>query len=82
MSARVFVHPRCCAPPASVVFESTLLQHGFDLKRVMVGPRTPGGNRELVRLVEEEGVKQVFERMDGTRFTHRMGQIQNAPEVA
>lgn len=82
MSARIFVHPRCTTEPAFSQFANTLFQHGFDLKTVKIGPLVPGHHRELVRQISESGVNQEFERMDGTRFMHRMGQIHDTTEAA
>lgn len=82
MSAQVFVHPRCFSGPSFETFANTLAAHGFSVANVAIGPADARGRRELVRKISAEGIISTFERMNGTRFTHRMGQITEAPEVA
>lgn len=82
MSARILVHPRCSMYPAADALCHTLERHGLDTTRILQF-KAPGSRAyELVRLVAEEGMKQLFERFDGTRFVHRMGEISPEPEVA
>ena len=86
MSARVFVHPRCYTGPAEGALAAYLQGCGYDLKKIAVIPahqrevgRAPA---ELVRKIDEQGAILHFERMDGTRGTYRMGQVDMTPEAA
>ena len=81
MSARIFVHPRCCAGPALAAFQVALEGYGFDMTKVFIGPEDKRGRRDLVRFMEQlPNYDVVFERMDGVRFTHRAGNP--SPEAA
>ena len=81
MSARVFVHPRCCAGPAAGALQAMLEERGYDMAKVFIGPEDKRRRRELVRRAsEEQNGLSVFERMDGTRFEHLTGTP--APEYA
>ena len=74
MSARVFIHPRCCAGPALAAFQTALEGYGFDLAKVFIGPEDRRGRRDLVRVVEQlPNLDVVFARMDGMQFIHRAG---------
>lgn len=80
MSARIFVLPRCTTPPASAVFETTLEYYGFDMAEMRLF-NDSRGRHELVRLVHDD-IVSVYERMDGTRFSRRLGQHSDQPEAA
>ena len=70
MTARVFIHPRCFDGPAQCALESALIERGFDLTSMCVGPPTKGCHRELVTLIERNETTMTLERMDGSRFVH------------
>ncbi len=83
MSARVFVHPRCVEGVGLGALCANLEAHGYDVTRVFVGPEDKKGRRELVRAIEVlPDFGAVFERMDGTRFTHYAGRPAPAPTAA
>ena len=79
MSARIFVHPTCLKNDEHrQAFVDRLVDHGYDLNRVMIGPLNGKGYRELVRLVEVLNGTATLERMDGVRYQHNF----NAPPEA
>lgn len=80
-SARVFIHPRCLAGQAQVALEAGLTIRGVALDTVCIGPPTPHGNFELMRLVGKRDGGVELERMDGTRFFHKT-KCAVEPEVA
>ena len=82
MSARIFVHPRCWDGPASGALAAALEAHGVDLDKVRVGPLGLRRQRELVREIGVNGAVTTYERMDGTRYDYRMGQVAPEPEAA
>lgn len=88
INARIFVHPRCWDGPASGALIATLEAAGWDLTNINIGPLATHRRRELVRQVSQPvGAYTMYERMDGTRFRHRMGQPApawepNGPEAA
>ena len=83
MSARIFLHPRCAEGPAVGACAAHLQAQGHDLAKTVVFWDAQRRRHELVRRVAEDGVNQTFERMDGTRFEHRLGEITESPlEVA
>ncbi|MDO8705361.1 MAG: hypothetical protein Q7J84_10490 [Sulfuricaulis sp.] len=55
---------------------------GVDTAAVKVGPLGKHNRRELVREISQVGAITTYERMDGTRFEHRMGCPAPEPEVA
>ena len=82
MSARVFIHPRCWDGPAFGALAATLEERGFDLSVIKIGPRGTHNRRELVRELSFAGAYTRYERMDGTQFQHRMGEVAPEPEFA
>jgi hypothetical protein len=86
MSARVFVHPKCWAGPYHGALIASLESRGMDLTYVRLGPLGRHSRREIVHEVArtQAGPDEVttYERMDGTRYDHRMGQSAPEPEVA
>jgi len=70
MTARILIHPRCTAGPASAALAAHLQANGFDIQTVICGPETRHGFCDLVRVIKEEGTEFTFERMDGSRFEH------------
>ncbi len=80
MSARIFIHPACFGGSGAVVLAEQLTSQGFDLASVRVGPESKYGHRELVRFIGNSGAVTMFERMDGSRFLHRAGEVAPPPE--
>lgn len=72
VSARVFVHPRCLAGPASGALTACLQEHGYDINKITIGPTNKKGHCELVRLlqVDPNGLLHL-ERMNGDRFDYQ-----------
>lgn len=70
--ARIFVHPRCLAGPASGALTAVLQEHGYDINKMSVGPGSKQGHHELVRLhtTDPDGTLNL-ERMDGVKFTYK-----------
>lgn len=82
-SARVFIHPRCWSGPALGALSSCLEERGFDTgANFRIGPLTTHNRRELVREINQVGAVTMYERMDGSRYEHRMGCLAPEPEVA
>lgn len=83
VSARIFLHPRCAVAPMDDACAAYLQSQGFDMREVAVfheARKIPFKSRyELVRPRGEIGVNQEFERMDGTRFVHRLDKIHEVP---
>jgi len=75
MTARILIHPRCTAGPASAALAAHLQANGFDIQKVICGPDVWRGFCDLVRVVKEEGTEFTFERMDGSRFEHSTARI-------
>ena len=72
MAARIFIHPRCVAGPASGALSAHLQEKGYDLDKVSIGPVSKRGHAELVRVHDADPNGTLnLERMDGTRFTYR-----------
>lgn len=82
MSARVFIHPRCWDGPAHGALVASLEARGFTDDRLRIGPLGTHHRRELVLEIEQVGAYTMYERLDGSRFRHRMGQPAPEPEVA
>lgn len=72
MTARIYVHPRCItSEPAHHAMQDTLAAVGFDLTRMVIGPATPKGHRELMTLVSTEpDGSHIYRRMDGSTLQH------------
>ena len=62
--------------------EVALIERGFDMQKVLIGPRGTHNRRELVREISFAGAWTRYERMDGTQFQHRMGEVAPEPEFA
>lgn len=84
MSARIFVHPRCALDQDGGALAAHLEGHGYDMiQQIAVFYEAPRKRYELVRRCGVFDATQYFERMDGSRFTHRMGvSHDSAPESA
>ena len=86
LNARIFVHPRCWNGPAHGALVAGLEGRGFDCTDLHIGPLGKHHQRELVREVARtqarDEVVTTYERMDGTRFDHRIGDPAPAPEAA
>ena len=74
MSARILIHPRCTSGPASAALAAYLQTQGYDIEKVVCGPKGKRGFCDLVRIVKEEGTEFTFERMDGSQFDHSTAQ--------
>jgi len=70
MTARILIHPRCTAGPASAALAAHLQANGFDIQKVICGPEVRRGFCGLVRVIREGGTEFTFERMDGVQFEH------------
>lgn len=73
MSARVYVHPRMCDVQAVAygAFLAMLQEQGFDLDTMCIGPASPRGFRQLMRIIgEKEPGVMTYERMDGSRMDY------------
>jgi hypothetical protein len=87
-SARVFIHPRCWPnengadnSPHEALADA--LEKVMNLDHILIGPLDSRRRRELVRFIHDQDATTTYERMDGTRFQHRMGQdVTIEPEVA
>lgn len=79
-SARIIIHPRCVEGPASAALAAHLQAQGYDITRVVAGPADARGRHELVRIMEEGPLGMRLERMDGSFYFHRVGQV--SPEAA
>lgn len=82
MTARVFLHPRTWSGPAYGALIASLEAHGFTDERLRIGPLGKHSRRELVREIEQVGAFTMYERLDGSRFRHRMGEPAPEPGVA
>jgi len=71
VSARVFVHPRCFEGPANGALVSTLQERGRDMSQIFIGPPSPKGHCELVKVVGSRDKWSIMERMDGVQFLHQ-----------
>lgn len=81
ISARIFAHPRCTAGPALGAMAAGLEAHGFDFTSIKLFAGF-GQRAELVREIGTAGTVTEYERMNGERFKHRMGQSAPEPEYA
>lgn len=81
-SARILLHPRCHEGVPLQVLIRTLESHGMNCEKLSVGPSNARGYRELVRVLETRDAASHLERMDGSRYWHRMGCPAPEPEVA
>lgn len=81
-SARIFVHPRCFSGPANGALVAGLETRGFNCEGLAIGPLGLHNRREMLRIIEVKDATTTYERMDGTRFDHRMGQPAPEPEFA
>lgn len=70
MPARILIHPRCVEGPASGALAAGLQEMGYDIDKVICGPKGKRGYCDLVRVIREEGTEYTFERMDGTQFEY------------
>jgi len=52
-----------------------LQTQGYDIEKVVCGPKGKRGFCDLVRIVKEEGTEFTFERMDGSQFDHSTAQV-------
>ena len=70
--ARIFIHPRCLAGPASGALTADLQGRGYDLNKITIGPASKKGHCELVRLlqVDPSGLLHL-ERMNGEKFDYQ-----------
>lgn len=75
MSARVLIHPRCVEGPASAALAAHLQLQGYDIEKVICGPKGKRGFCDLVRIVKEEGTEYTFERMDGSQFEYSTAKV-------
>ena len=82
MSARIFVHPRCAEGPAAGALSAYLQGMGYDFKNIAVFWEAKRRRYELVRRMGESGITEIFKRMDGSQFVHRMGAIDETPPEA
>ena len=83
MNARIFLHPRTWTGPAQGAVTASLEAAGYTDERLRIGPLGKHHRRELVLEIEQVGAYTMYERMDGSRFRHRMGQPAPEPtEVA
>ena len=84
MSARIFVHPRCIPyAPAQGAMLAALEQAGITADTHMIGPPSPKGHREMVRLIcgDVQGFA-TYERCDGSRFTYNASPRPEPTEAA
>ena len=75
MTARILIHPRCTAGPASAALAAHLQSNGFDITQVICGPEVRRGFCDLVRVIKEEGTEFTFERMNGEQFDHSTAKV-------
>ncbi len=75
MTARILIHPRCVEGPASAALAAHLQAQGYDIERVICGPKNARGYCDLVRIIKEEGTEFTFQRFDGTTFDHSTARL-------
>jgi len=81
-SARIFVHPRCAEGTASGALSAYLQGCGYDLQKIALFWDAKLRRHELVRRMGESDITEIFKRMDGSQFIHRMGEIDESPPEA